>query len=83
MEETQIVADHLRLDHGTETTEMSSIHMFMHKKHGTENPDKTVIYGKSTSNQVVIAVAVSRFCFCSFFSHMCRIEWHHDDVILP
>lgn len=48
-----MISNHLRLDKGTETGHMATIHSFLRKNHGdTENPEDTVHYGPSTNNKV-------------------------------
>ena len=47
------MSSYLRLDRGTETGVMSTIHAFLHKNHDMDvEPTDTVIYGPSTANQV-------------------------------
>ena len=51
--ENKIMSSYLRLDRGTETGVMSTIHAFLHKNHDMDvEPTETVIYGPSTANQV-------------------------------
>ena len=43
----------LRLDKGTETGKMATIHCYLRSGHNdVENPEDTVIYGSSNSNKV-------------------------------
>jgi hypothetical protein len=50
--ESKILPTYLRLDKGTETGIMATMHAFLRGNHGDMDPDDTVIYGPSTSNQV-------------------------------
>ena len=50
--ETKIISAMLRLDKGTKTGTMTTMHAFLHRHHNDMDPHKTVIYGPSTSNQV-------------------------------
>lgn len=50
--ESRILPSCLRLDKGTETGIMATMHAFLHRDHGGMDPDDRVIYGPSTSNQV-------------------------------
>ena len=47
-----IISSKLRIDKGTETGKMATMHAFLRKHHGDMDPIDTVIYGPSTSNQV-------------------------------
>ena len=50
-----VISSRLRLDKGTETGHMATIHAFLRNTHGdTETPEDTVIYGSSTTNKVCI-----------------------------
>lgn len=49
---TRIVASRIRLDKGTETGVMATMHAFVRQQHGDMDPLEMVIYGPSTSNQV-------------------------------
>ena len=49
---SRVIASYLRLDKGTETGIMATIHAFLRKNHGDTEPCDTVLYGPSTSNQV-------------------------------
>ena len=49
---SRILLLYLRLDKETETGIMAAMHAFLRRNHGDVNPDGTVIYGPSTSNQV-------------------------------
>ena len=50
--ETRIISAILRVDKGTETGVMATMHSFLRRYHGDMDPHETVIYGPSTSNQV-------------------------------
>ena len=47
------MASYLRMDKGTETGIMATMHAFLRNNHGDmEDASDTVLYGPSTSNQV-------------------------------
>ena len=49
-----VINQHLRLDKGTETKDIATIHAFLRNTHGdTDTPEDTVHYGPSTSNKVI------------------------------
>ena len=50
--ETKKIASNIRIDKGTETGKMATLHAHLRSNHNDVNPSDTVIYGKSTSNQV-------------------------------
>ena len=50
--ETRIISAMLRVDKGTETGTMATIHAFLRRHHNDMDPHETVICGPSTSNQV-------------------------------
>ena len=51
--ETQILPKTLRVDKGTETGKMASIHVFLQDKIGDlENPMDSIIFGPSTTNKI-------------------------------
>ena len=50
--ETRTMASYLRMDRGTETGTLATMHAFLRRHHGDVDPHETVIYGPSTSNQV-------------------------------
>lgn len=51
--ETKTISSMLRLDKGTETGTMATIHAFLRRNNGDmDDPSDTVLYGPSTSNQV-------------------------------
>jgi len=50
--ETRTIASHIRIDKGTETGTMATMHSYLRQNHGDMNPFDTVIYGPSTPNQV-------------------------------
>ena len=48
------MSQHLRLDKGTETGIMATIHAYLHAQTGdTQAPEKEVTYGPSTNNKVI------------------------------
>ena len=51
--ETQVLANFIRIDKGTETTIIRTMHAYLRSLQGdVENPSDSVIYGPSPSNQV-------------------------------
>jgi len=52
--ETKVISSFIRMDKGTETGTMATMHAFLRRHHGDIEPCETVIYGPSTSNQVSI-----------------------------
>ena len=50
--EAKIISAMLRVDKGTETGTMATMHTFLCRHHNDMDPHKTVIDGPSTSNQV-------------------------------
>ena len=60
---TRTIASKLRLDKGTETGVMATMHAFLRQHHGDMDPVETVMYGPSTSNQVWVFFFIS----CSVF----------------
>ena len=49
---TRRIASRLRLDKGSETGVMATMHAYLRQHHGDMDPVETVIYGPSTANQV-------------------------------
>ena len=57
--ERRVIASMIRLDKGTETCDMATLHAFLRSNNGDGvDPIDTVIYGKSTSNQVIITTTI-------------------------
>ena len=55
LEETKLMSAMLRLDKGTETGTMATMHSYLRRNHDDDmDPHGTVIYGPSTSNQVCL-----------------------------
>jgi len=50
---TNTISKHIRVDKGTETVSMAGIHCYLHKNR-VEDPTETVLFGPSTSNQVIL-----------------------------
>jgi hypothetical protein len=50
----------LRLDKGTETVVITTMHAFLRQHHGDMDPNSTIIYGPLTSNQVVQQMSNAR-----------------------
>lgn len=53
---TRTIASKLRLDKGTETGVLATMHAYLRREHGDMDPVETVINGPSTSNQVKIVI---------------------------
>ena len=54
-------ASMIRLDKGTETGLLATIHTFLRDQHGDMDALDTVIYGKSTSNQLKVILNLAAF----------------------
>ena len=54
--QTKVISAIIRVDKGTETGTMATIHSFLRRHHGDMDPHDTVVYGPSTSNQVCITM---------------------------
>ena len=53
----------MRLDKGTKTGTMATMHAYIHQFNAADtNPHDTVIYGPSTSNQVLCAIVIGDTC---------------------
>ena len=64
--ETRMMASYLRMDKGTETGTMATMHVFLHRNHTDEfDACDTVLYGPSTSNQVSSVISV---VFCTLYA---------------
>lgn len=50
--ENKVIPSYLRMDRGTKTGVMATMHAFLRQHHGDMDPAETVIYGPSTANQV-------------------------------
>lgn len=48
----QMMSTYLRMDRGTETGTMATLHAYLRQSHEDMDPSETIIYGPSTSNQV-------------------------------
>ena len=57
--ESRMIASKIRIDKGTETGKMATLHVFLRRHHGDMDPVETVIYGPSTANQVSIYVSLN------------------------
>ena len=56
--ENKVIPSYLRMDRGTETGVMATMHAFLRQHHGDIDPTETVIYGPSTANQVSVCGGV-------------------------
>ena len=50
------MASIIRVDKGTETGTMATMYAFLRNKHDDMDPEDTVVYGPSTSNQVKLLI---------------------------
>ena len=53
--ETRRISVFMRMDKGTETGIMATIHAFLRRHHNDMDPCETILYGPSTSNQVSLS----------------------------
>ena len=67
--ENRVMPSILRLDKGTKTGVMATMHAFLHRNHNDMDPAETVIFGPSTSNQVCV-----RYCQCLPFCSVVNIS---------
>ena len=76
---TRTIANKLRLDKGTETGVMSTIHAFLRQHHGDMDPVETVIFGPSTANQVrCLSISPSGQALKHFPG---RVEAHYNQLM--
>ena len=76
--EARIMPSMIRLDRGTETGTMATIHAFLRRNHDDmDDPCESIIYGPSTSNQVstylfvyFFYVSVKKKCECNWSCHI-------------
>jgi hypothetical protein len=62
--ETRVMASYLRVDKGTETGDIATMHAFLRCNHDdTTHACDTVLYGPSTSNQVRVHKYLYACCF--------------------
>ena len=63
--ETRLMPNYIRIDKGSETGTLATMHCFPRRQHSDEETDeeavKTFIYGPSTSNQVVLLNVVDMY----------------------
>ncbi len=56
--ESKVITSFIRLDKGTEMGTVATMHAYLHQfNDAVTDPTETVIYGLSTSNQVIITVS--------------------------
>ena len=60
--ESRLMPSILRLDKGSETGVMATMHAYLRGNHGGMNPSDTVIFGPSTSNQVSVISFLYQKC---------------------
>ena len=56
--ETRVMATILRVDKGSETGIMATMHAFLRRNHGDMDLHNTVLYGASTSNRVMFQLII-------------------------
>ena len=65
--ETRVMPNYIRLDKGSETGTLATMHCFLRRQHSDVETDeeavKTVIHGPSTSNQVVLLNVVDMYAW--------------------
>ena len=65
--ETRVMPNYIRIDKGSETGTLATMHCFLRRQHSDVETDeeavKTVIYGPSTSNQVVLLNVVDMYAW--------------------
>lgn len=54
--EQRTMASILRVDKGTETGVLATMHAYLRQQHGDMDPEETILFGPSTSNQVKFAI---------------------------
>ena len=59
--QSKMIASMIRLDKGTETGLLATSHVFLRDQNGDMDALDTVIYGKSTSNQVKFVINLAEF----------------------
>ena len=70
--ESRVMPNFLRVDKGTETGTMGTMHAFLRSKHGDlEDPTDSVRYGPSTSNQVKPPIITTATCW-----YLIRTNFH-------
>ena len=70
--EHRTIASKLRLDKGTETDIMATMHAYIHQVHGDLQPEEPVIYGlQAVARTLIGGVYIHIFLFCptDFFSN--------------
>ena len=70
--ESKVIPSYLRMDRGTETGVMATMHAFLRQDHGDIDPIETVIYGPSTANQVSFFVQGDKL----YNLFVCYNLWH-------
>ena len=65
--ETRVMPNYIRIDKGSATGTLAKMHCFLRRQHSDVETDeeavKTVIYGPSTSNQVVLLNVVDMYAW--------------------
>ena len=60
-----VISQHLRLDRGSETGIMATIHAYLRQTHEDVDASNTVHYGPSTNNKVIITLEFAN-SFCTW-----------------
>ena len=75
--ETHVIANRIRLDKGTETGVMATMHAFLRRNHGDcDEPADTILYGPSTSNQQV----GNSYGACANFSPQTPVNYRANSI---
>ena len=73
-----VISCHLRLDKGTETGIMATIHGFLRREHeDVSNAKETVQYGPSTCNKVLQVTALKDPCHCNLTMNIDPMSCFH------
>lgn len=67
LNDSRVIASKLRMDKGTETGLMATMHAYIHGLQGEATPQNTVLYGPSTSNQVGYVIYCRHFAIYTVY----------------
>ena len=70
--DTRLAPSMIRLDKGTETGKMATMHCYLRSLQGVKDPSSTVIFGQSTSNQVSVCIRPPRSLTFSNLLSLCH-----------
>ena len=75
IKENRVLASNLRMDRGTETGKLASIHAYLRGKIGDlEDPTDSIVYGPSTSNQVSLTFFFKTNILLSLWYFECNLR---------